>query len=387
LRLLIDGYALGMKRIWHFSEIRQDALLCAKHSLESLPDQSLLRKDLTKHFQTEQQVNRLRQIKACQARGFLKRMGGPLVLEFDSTVETVYGSQQGAEVGYNPQKRGRPSYHPQLCRERRTGLSLWSQLRPGNTISSTVFDSFLEESWQVVPKRFQKRRRGSLCQVLSRMDSGYEGQDALRWLEEHGVGYVVKMCMRREVWSLVLGLAPGVWRSERTESGPVELCSIPWQRDCWSRSRRLVMVRWGQETDRAQSALFDALGYTYAVFVTNLDWDEQDVYRFYDKRADIENHIQEAKADLGIGHIPTEAFQPNAADLELRLLALNQRVLLSRYVLGQTESRPRASTIRRKWLLIPGKLVSDGRRCILKLADWHPLQHLWPLYRIEAALL
>jgi hypothetical protein len=153
-------------------------------------------------------------------------------------------------VGYNPQKRGRPSYHPQLCRERRTGLSLWSQLRPGNTISSTDFVSFLEESWQVVPKRFQKRRRGSLCQVLARMDSGYESQDAL--------------------------------------------------------------------------------GYTYVVLVTNLDWDEQDVYRFYDKRADMENHIQEAKADL-----------------ELRLLALNQLVLFSRCVLGQTESRPRASTIRK----------------------------------------
>ena len=346
-----------------------------------------MRKDLRKHFQTEQQVNRLRQIKACQARGFLKRMSGPLVLEFDSSVETVYGSQQGAEVGYNPQKRGRPSYHPQLCRERRTGLSLWSQLRPGNTISSTDFVSFLEESWQVVPKRFQKRRRGSLCQVLARMDSGYESEDALRWLEEHGVGYVVKMHMRREVWSLVLGMAPRGWRSEQTESGPVERCSIPWQRDCWSRPRRVVMVRWGQETDRAQSDLFDALGYTYVVFVTNLDWDEQDVYRFYDKRADMENHIQEAKADLGIGHIPTDAFQPNAADLELRLLALNQLVLFSRCVLGQTESRPRASTIRRKWLLIPGKPVSDGRRRILKLADWHPLRHLWPFYQIEAALL
>jgi hypothetical protein len=97
--------------------------------------------------------------------------------------------------------------------------------------------------------------------------------------------------------------------------------------------------------------------------------------------------IQEAKTDLGIGHIPTNDFQANAADLELRLLALNQLVLLSRCVLGQTDSRPRASTIRRKWLLIPGKLVHDGRRRILNLADWHPLQHLWPLYQIEAALL
>src|SRR5512139_1552729 len=96
---------------------------------------------------------------------------------FDSTVETVYGSQEGAEVGYNPQKRGRSSYHPQLCRERRTGLNLWSRLRPSNTVCATDFVSLLKESWQVVPKRFQKRRRGSLCNVLARMNSGYAGQN------------------------------------------------------------------------------------------------------------------------------------------------------------------------------------------------------------------
>jgi len=89
-------------------------------------------------------------------------MEGPFVLELDSTVETVYGSQEGAEVGYNPQKPGRSSYPPQLCRERRTGLTLWSRLRRGNTVSANDFVSFLEENWQVVPKRFKKRRRGSL---------------------------------------------------------------------------------------------------------------------------------------------------------------------------------------------------------------------------------
>jgi hypothetical protein len=387
LRILMDGYALGIKRIWHFAEIQEEALLCAKHGLERLPDQSVLRKDLSKHFQTEAQVQRLRRIKATQARRALKRMPGPLVLEFDSTVETVYGSQENAELGYNPQKRGRASYHPQLCRERRTGLSLWSRLRPGNTVSATDFVSFLEESWQVIPQRFQKRRPGSLCKVLARMDSGYTAENTLAWLEGHGVGYVVKMRMKRDLRVEVMSLPWKVYRREETDAGPVELCSLAWKPPGWSRTRRLVIVRWAEETDRAKTDLFDVLGYTYAVFVTNLDWAEQDVYRFYDKRADMENHIREAKTDLGIGHIPTGEFQPNAADLELRLLALNQLILFSTNVLGEKEPRPQASTIRRRWLLIAGKLVTDGRRRILKLADGHPLQHLWPRYRMDVALL
>jgi hypothetical protein len=387
LRILLDGYALGMKRIWHFAEIQREALLCAKHGLERLPDQSVLRKDLTKHFQTDAQVQRLRRIKATQARGTLKRIRGPLVLEFDSTVETVYGAQESAEVGYNPQKRGRASYHPQLCRERRTGLSLWSRLRPGNTVCATDFVSFLKESWQVIPKRFRKRRRGSLCKVLARMDSGYAGEKTLAWLEKQGIGYVVKMKMRRDLRVEVLSLPWKAYTREETDAGPIEFCSLPWKSGCWSRSRRLVIVRWGLNSDRAKTDLFDVLGYTYAVFVTNLDWDEQDIYRFYDKRADVENHIREAKNDLGIGHIPTGEFQPNAADLELRLLALNQLILFSTNVLGEKEPRPQASTIRRRWLLIAGKLVTDGRRRILKLPDGHPLEHRWPRYRLEVALL
>ena len=34
----------------------------------------------------------------------------PWVLDMDSTVKTLYGHQEGAEVGYNPHKPGRPSH-------------------------------------------------------------------------------------------------------------------------------------------------------------------------------------------------------------------------------------------------------------------------------------
>src|SRR3954468_20074120 len=34
----------------------------------------------------------------------------PWVLDMDSTVKTLYGHQEGAEVGYNPAKRGPPSH-------------------------------------------------------------------------------------------------------------------------------------------------------------------------------------------------------------------------------------------------------------------------------------
>jgi len=34
----------------------------------------------------------------------------PWILDIDTTIKTLFGKQQGAEVGYNPHKPGRPSH-------------------------------------------------------------------------------------------------------------------------------------------------------------------------------------------------------------------------------------------------------------------------------------
>lgn len=383
-RTLIDGYALGLKNIYQFEDIEYDPLISAKRGMEKLPDQTVLRKDLINQFQTDEDVNRLRRVKTRQVKSVLKRLEGSLVLEYDSTVETGYGYQEGLEIGTNPHKPGRASYHPQLCRERKSGLSVWSRLRPGNTVSSSNFISFLEESWEVIPRRFQRKRKG-LCKVLSRMDSGYESEKVLSWNEARGVGYVVKMTMRGDLWSEIFFIPKQMYRKIHTEAGEIEVCSFQFKRDSWSKERRLVVVRWKEEADRNQTNLFDDLGYNYSVFVTNLNWDEEDIYRFYDKRADVENHVREGKYDFFIDHISTEHFHANAADLELKLLAMNQLILFTKNILKQHSPRPFASTVRRKWLIIPAKLRGGSRRLLLKLSDRHPYRDVWIFYRENLA--
>ena len=379
-RTLVDGYALGLKNIYQFEGIEHDPLLLAKRDMDKLPDQTVLRKDLNNQFKTDEDVNRLRRVKAQQVKSVLRRLDGNLVLEYDSTVNTGYGSQEGVEVGTNPHKPVRASYHPQLCRERKSGLSVWSRLRPGNTVSCTDFVSFLDESWEVIPKRFKRKRKG-LCKVLSRLDGGYESEEVFRWHEEHGVGYVNKMTMRGDFGWKVFCIPRSNYRKIDTEVGEVEVCSFQYKRKSWSKQRRVVVVRWKDEMDRAQTNLFDPLGYTYSLFVTNLNWDEEDIYRFYDKRADVENHIREGKYDFCIDHISTDNFHANAADLELRLLALNQLILFSKNILKQDSPRPFASTIRRKWLMIPAKLIGGSRKLTLKLSDWFPYRDDWISYR------
>jgi len=224
-----------------------------------------------------------------------------------------------------------------------------------------------------------------LSKVLSRLDSGYESEDIFSWHEERGVGYVSKMTMRGDFWSKVFCIPQSNYRKINTEAGEVEVFSFQFKRDSWSKERRVVVVRWKDEMDRAQTNLFDPLGYTYSVFVTNLNWDEEDIYRFYDKRADVENHIREGKYDFSIDHISTDNFHANAADLESRLLAMNQLILFTKNILKQHSSRPFASTVRRRWLMIPAKLLRGSRQLTLKLSDWYPYRDAWNSYRQNLA--
>ena len=193
------------------------------------------------------------------------------------------------------------------------------------------------------------------------------------------------MTMMGDFWSKVFCIPQSNYRKINTEAGEIEVFSFQFKRDSWSKERRVVVVRWKDEMDRAQTNLFDPLGYTYSVFVTNLNWDEEDIYRFYDKRADVENHIREGKYDFFIDHISTDNFHANAADLELRLLALNQIILFAKNILNQHSPRPFASMVRRRWLMIPAKLVKRSRQLVLKLSDRCPYRDTWIAYRENLA--
>jgi hypothetical protein len=66
------------------------------------------------------------------------------ILDWDSTVQTKYGHQEGAARGYNPQKPGRKSFHPlvalgagTLYRERADAENVFDELK--GQWASTVF--------------------------------------------------------------------------------------------------------------------------------------------------------------------------------------------------------------------------------------------------------
>ena len=62
----------------------------------------------------------------------------PWVLDVDTTIKPLYGTQEGAVVGYNPRKPGRPShcYHTYMMSTLRLVLSV--DVQPGTSTMSSM---------------------------------------------------------------------------------------------------------------------------------------------------------------------------------------------------------------------------------------------------------
>jgi hypothetical protein len=62
----------------------------------------------------------------------------PYILDLDCTVKTLYGHQQGAQIGYNPHKPGRPShaYHSYFMAN--TRMSLGVEVCPGKDTAAKL---------------------------------------------------------------------------------------------------------------------------------------------------------------------------------------------------------------------------------------------------------
>lgn len=126
LLYLIIGWILGCERLFHFRRLQQDSLV--KRFLGGrCPHHSLLYKELIRFSKTC--PNLRLDLRKINHQIMLPCLPSALILDLDSTVETVYGQQSGAAKGTNPHKPGRKSYHPLLAFEGQSRLCLNAVLR------------------------------------------------------------------------------------------------------------------------------------------------------------------------------------------------------------------------------------------------------------------
>ncbi|QSO52894.1 transposase [Alicyclobacillus curvatus] len=76
--------------------------------------------------------------------------GQNIVVDIDSSVETVYGYQENSLVQLNPHHHGGASFHPVLAFDSQTGCCIYDELRCGDVHTPDGF-AFYEAIMLQVP--------------------------------------------------------------------------------------------------------------------------------------------------------------------------------------------------------------------------------------------
>lgn len=144
----------------------------------------------------------------------------------------------------------------------------------------------------------------------------------------------------------------------------------------WKKERRMVaireVIREGKERKK-EPKLFELQGYSYQVIVTNIEeWQPEEVWRFYNARANVENMIKEGIMGYGLDVTVSHCYGANVAHFFLVMLSYNLMNWFKEGVLGQKKVKRMAKWIRQRFFFIAGKLIRKGRKWMLKL----PLN--WP---------
>jgi len=229
----------------------------------------------------------------------------PWALDMDTTVKPLYGHQEDAKVGYNPQKPGRPShaYHSYFIANLRIVMEV--EVQAGNQTAASFAQP---EFWALL----DGMPKVSLPRFL-RADCNWGTERAMAGAEQRRIHYV-KLKQSANVKKLIAKLfgndqwvdAGQGWQGLDTEL----------QLSGWSQKRRVVVLRrplregaGEKEKEKEKKkkkaaqqlnldlpeATYRGVLYEYAVLVTSLPDEVRTIAQHYRDRGDSENNFDELK--------------------------------------------------------------------------------------------
>jgi hypothetical protein len=298
----------------------------------------------------------------------------PYVLDIDNTVKPLYGHQEGAELGYNPQKPGRPShnYHTYFVGSLR--LVLGVEVHGGKQHAGRHSTPGLWKLLDGLPPACRPQ--------LLRGDVSYGSEQTMLEAETRHQGYLFKLRQTTKVRALIerLERAADAWSDagEGWHGAEVALKLMG-----WSRARRCVVLRRPAQRPAAKPELptstqFDfvqVLGqgpcYEYIVLVSNTEHSLSALGQLYRDRADCENVFDEIKNQWGWAGFVTQDLRRCRIMARLIALVYNRWNIFTR--LAQPDRHLEAVTSRPLLLHAVGRLVATARRKIVRLTSTHAM--------------
>ncbi len=378
LQLVMLGVIGGANALSELVSVCADIVFVKVDDWNSIPHHSVLgrlfRTIRERHIaQLETLVHRLR---PC-AWKYAKRKNSKLTLprrsmwiDCDSTEDVVYGHQEGAEKGYNTKKKGALSYHPLLAFCVATKEILQGWFRCGSAYTRNGVVEFMKQLAAHLPPTLRLVFRG---------DSGFFVGALFDWLDARGDGYLVKAKLYQNLKACLLRQS---WVPVKGQSG-WEQCEFMYHCDTWKTTRRFVAVRQALDSPPAQApksflqAWLPGLELlvpvpeqdsAYFCYVTTESLTPWEAHTRYGQRATCETWIEEAKNQMGLGHIRTSEFLANAAFFQCAVLAYNVLRWMALCTCDEMLRRSEPNTIRRNFIRIAGTVTFGARGVVVTTA-------------------
>jgi len=308
-------------------------------------------------------------------------------LDMDATlVETEKGEAFFCYEGYK-------AYQPLNTWWAERGMVLHTEFRDGNVPAGYEQLRVLKEALECLPEGVKK--------VRMRSDTAGYQHDLLRYCEggenerfgriEFAVGCDVTKEFKKAVmeveerqWHPVLKKVGGGW----VESGRqwAEVCFVPnaighSKKGCEYRyiairermQEQLLLVDEGEREYPFPTMMIEKAKYKVFGIVTNMDWDGQELLRwFYERCGKSEEVHSVMKEDLSGGKLPSGEFGANAAWWWIMVLALNLNAAMKRLILGKDWVSKRMKAIRFSLINLPARVLERSRQVYVRLSKGHP---------------
>ena len=359
----------GHKRYAHITALRNDPVLPELLGMTKIVSEDAVRNGLKAMPESEGAEWMQKHIDSCVT----PLLGEDYIIDIDTTVKLLYGHQEGAVVGYNPKKPGRPSHvlHTYMLAGPR--LVMGVEMAPGNEHAGKHCVPGL---WALID-----RTPRDCWPRLLRGDSGIGSEGVMREAESRDIDYLFKLRLTANVKRLIKkAFAYSGWRDAGQGWRGLEATL---RLDGWSRDRRVVILRRkltggvvastrdGHDQLRLSFAEIegDAEMYEYGVLVTSLDAEVLTLAQLYRDRADCENVFDELKNQWGWSGFTTKDLARCRLAAQMVALFYNWWNLFVR--LAEPDKHLEAITSRPLLLSAIGERVRHGRQTTLRVASTH----------------
>ncbi len=258
--IMTDCICVGLFRFMHMDALKSDPGYCKIKGIEKVPDESTFRQLLAKFEQENisqlQQVNQSLLALKANIEGCRE-----VWLDIDDTVITLFGNQEGGEVGYNPRYNGRPSYKAKVAFVSESAELANIKLYGGKTASNGQFADFFKKTLALLPQR--------LIVKGVRMDKGFFDDKNFTFFEDNQIEYVCKVPLKQSIYKIIAYLDDQ--RAWQRLDAKYDVAEITVPLPTWKKARRFVFIRETVELKSSEPCLFYPDLYDYEVIVTNME--------------------------------------------------------------------------------------------------------------------